>query len=164
MAEFGHFGAGQLAPKLSLETLTELQKLDRQLKRVDGEPARKLRLGITAVLGNSHDPLAMAYLRETFDNEPDRRVPDRHGFGPAPDGENWPLLVRSLGIVEGMAAQEILLKLAEVDRTPNDPEAYRQVIIRGLMLRENGGREAAALLEKWTGQHPADAAPLGIWR
>ena len=28
-----------------------------------------------------------------------------------PDGENWPLLVRSLAIVEGAAAQEILLKL-----------------------------------------------------
>ena len=35
----------RLPDKLSLETLTELQKLDRQLKRVDGEPARKLRVG-----------------------------------------------------------------------------------------------------------------------
>jgi putative membrane-bound dehydrogenase-like protein len=150
-----------LPDTLSLETLTELQKLDRQLKRVDGEPARKLRLGITAVLGASRDPLAMAYLRETFDNEPDRRVPIAMALAQQPDGENWPRLVRSLGFVEGMAAQEILLKLAEVDRTPEDPEAYRQVIIRGLMLRENGGREASALLEKWTGQHPPE--PTATW-
>ena len=131
------------------------------MKRVDGEPARKLRLGITAVLGASRDPLAMAYLRETFDNEPDRRVPIAMALAQQPDGENWPLLVRSLSIVEGMAAQEILLKLAEVDRMPEDPEAYRQVIIRGLMLRENGGREASALLEKWTGQQPAE--PGATW-
>ncbi len=131
------------------------------MKRVDGEPARKLRVGITAVLGTSRDPLAMAYLRETFDNEPDRRVPIAMALAQQPGGENWPLLVRSLGIVEGMAAQEILLKLAEVDRKPEDPEAYRQVIIRGLMLRENGGREASALLEKWTGEHRAD--PNGDW-
>ncbi len=145
-----------LPDTLSLETLTELQKLDRQLKRVDGEPARKLRMGITAVLGSSRDPLAMAYLRESFDAEPDRRVPIAMALAQQPGGENWPMLVRSLGIVEGTAAQEILLKLTEVDRKPEDPEAYRQVIIRGLMLRENGGREASALLEKWTGQHLAE--------
>ena len=43
---------------------------------------------------------------------------------------------------------------------PEEPEAYRQVILRGLMLRENGSRRAVELLEKWTGQQlsePDDA-------
>ncbi len=150
-----------LPDKLNLETLTELQKLDRQLKRVDGESARKLRLGIAAVLGSSHDPLAMAYLRESFDEEPDRRVAIAMALAQSPDGENWPRLIRSLSIVEGMAAQEILLKLTEVDRAPDDPEAYRQVIIRGLMLRENGGLAANALLEKWSGKQVSE--PGATW-
>ena len=47
----------------------------------------------------------------------------------------------------------MLLKLATVDRTPDGPEAYRQVILRGLKLAGNGGGLAVALLEKWTGKH-----------
>ena len=74
-----------------------------------------------------------------------------------PDGENWPYLLRSLPIVEGAAAQEVLTKLAEVDKAPEDVETYRQVILRGLMLRDNGGRKAVALLEKWTGEKLGDA-------
>src|SRR5207244_10220634 len=41
---------------------------------------------------------------------------------------------------------------AHVDQVPDQPEPYRQVILRGLMLRENGGRSAIALLEKWSGK------------
>jgi putative heme-binding domain-containing protein len=70
----------------------------------------------------------------------------------SPGGENWPYLVRSLSIVEGTAAQEVLTKLATVDRAPDQPEPYRQVILRGLMLRDGGSRAAIALLEKWTDQ------------
>ncbi len=151
----------RLPDKLSLETVSELQKLDRQLKRVDGEPARKLRVGITAVLGSSRDPLAMAYLRESYDTEPDRRVVIAMALAQSPDGENWPRLIRSLSIVEGMAAQEILVKLAEVKRVPEDPEAFRQVIIRGLMLRDSGGTAANALLEKWTGRQVSE--PGALW-
>jgi putative heme-binding domain-containing protein len=69
-----------------------------------------------------------------------------------PDGENWPYMVRALPIVEGAAAQEVLIKLAQSDQVPEDPESVRQVILRGLMLRENGARRAIELLEKWTGQ------------
>jgi putative heme-binding domain-containing protein len=130
-------------------TLAEIQDLDRQVKRVDSEASRRLRIGIAAVLGNSRDPEAMAYLREVYESEPDRRVMLAMALAQQPEADNWPLLVRSLPIVEGAAAQEILIKLGQVDQTPDEPEAYRQVIIRGLMLRENGGQHAVALLEKW---------------
>ena len=136
----------------SAETLREIIKLDREVKRLDSDAARKLRIGIAAVLGGSRDPDAMTYLREVYENEPDRRVMLAMALAQQPDGENWPLLVRSLAIVEGSAAQEILLKLTQVDETPDNPEAYRQVIIRGLMLRDNGSQQAIALLEKWTDQ------------
>jgi putative heme-binding domain-containing protein len=105
----------------------------------------------------------MAYLREAYEAEPDRRVHIAIGLAQKPDGENWPYLVRSLPIVEGAAAQEVLVRLAQVDRAPEETEsdAYRQVILRGLLLRENGGRRAVELLEKWTGRQLS--APDDPW-
>jgi putative heme-binding domain-containing protein len=136
------------------ETLREIERLDRQVKKLDTEAAKRLRIGICAVLGASQDPDAMAYLRELYETEPDRRVSIAIGLAQKPDGENWPYLVRSLSIVEGSAAQEVLMRLAQVDRAPEDTEGevYRQVILRGLLLRDNGGRRAVELLEKWSGE------------
>ena len=102
--------------------------------------------------GASGDAEAMAYLRELFESEPDRRVPIAMGLAQQPDGENWPILVprvadrRRLG-----GARSVDSAGASRSSVPKSPEAFRQVILRGLMLRENGGRRAVELLEKWTG-------------
>jgi putative heme-binding domain-containing protein len=151
------------------ETLAQIQQLDRQLRKLDGEAAKRLRIGICAVLGASGDPQAMGYLRELFESEPDRRVSIAMGLAQQPNGKNWAYLVRALSIVEGAAAQEVLMRLAQVDQVPEPPEPLRQVILRGLMLRENGSRRAVELLEKWTGQQlsqpddPWDKA-LAAWQ
>ncbi len=137
----------------SAETLALVRKLDRQVTKLDSEAAKRLRIGICAVLGASGEPQAAEYLRELFESEPDRRVPIAMGLAQQPDGENWQYLIRSLPIVEGAAAQEVLTRLAQVDRACDEPEAIRQVILRGLLLRENGSRRAVELLEKWTGEH-----------
>ena len=50
----------------------------------------------------------MSYLRECFDLEPNRRLELSIGLAQQPGGENWPLLVRALPIMEGGAAQEVL--------------------------------------------------------
>ncbi len=134
------------------ETLAQIRKLDRQVRKLDGEPTKRLRIGICAVLGASGDAESMAYLRELFENEPDRRVPIAMALAQQPQGDNWAYLVRALAIVEGAAAQEVLMRLSEVDRVPEGSEPIRQAIIRGLMLRENGSRRAIELLEKWTGE------------
>ena len=159
----------KLPERPNAETLRQIEALDRQVKSVDSEAARKLRIGIVAVLGQSRDPQAMAYLRQVFEAEPDRRVPIAMGLAQQPDGENWQLLVRSLPIIEGSAAQEVLTKLAQVEATPDDPEAYRQVILRGLILRDNGGLQAVSLLEKWSGEkltQPSDSwqPALAAWQ
>jgi putative membrane-bound dehydrogenase-like protein len=139
-------------PEPNPGTLAQIRNLDRQVKSQDTDAVKRLRTGIVAVLGMSKDPASMAYLRELWQNEPDRRVTIAIGLAQDPQGENWPLLVRSLSIVEGSAAQEVLLKLAAVDRKPVDAEAYRQVILRGLILGDAGSRAAIALLEKWAEQ------------
>ncbi len=149
--------------------LRQIENLDRQVKQLDTDAARRLRIGIAAVLGAHGDAESMAYLREVFDAEPDRRVPIAMALAQNPEGENWEPLVRALPVVEGAAAQEVLMKLATVDQQPDKPEAYRQVILRGLMLRDNGSRHAIALLEKWTGKKrskPDDSweVALGAWQ
>lgn len=139
------------------ETLVQIRKLDRQTRKLEGEAVKRLRIGICAVLGSSGDAESMAYLRELYEEEPDRRVPIAMALAQHPDNENWQYLVRALSIVEGAAAQEVLMRLAAVDKSPEDSESYRQVIVRGLMLRENGSRKAVELLEKWTGEHLSQA-------
>jgi putative heme-binding domain-containing protein len=161
----------KLPKELTPETLREIERLDRQVKKLDSDAAKRLRIGIAAVIGASGDAEAMAYLRELYEAEPDRRVPIAMCLAQQPGGDNWPILVSSLAIVEGSAAQEVLVRLAQVDQTPDEKEAetYRQLILRGLMLRDNGSRRAVALLEKWTGQQlgtPEDSwdKSLAAWQ
>ena len=151
------------------EIVGQLENLDRQLRGNNTEPARRLKIGIVAILGAVGGDRAMAYLREIFENEPDRRVPVAMGLAQRPEGENWPLLVRSLNVVEGSAAQEVMRKLLLVEQAPDRPEPYRQVILRGLLLREKGSQDAVALLEKWTSQQlsqPGDdwQTPMEAWQ
>jgi putative heme-binding domain-containing protein len=149
---------GYLKLPLSDERLQSMIVIDRRLADAKGEANDRLKVGIVAVLARSGQPEAMAYLRELFAAQIERRVAVAMGLAQAPDGENWPLLVESLPILEGFAAKEVLTRLAQVDRKPEEPEAVRQVILKGLKLRETGARQAIALLEHWTGEkQEADA-------
>jgi putative heme-binding domain-containing protein len=142
---------GTVAESPSPELLARLMQMDQRLQETESESAGRLRTGIAAVLGQSHEAVAMAYLRELYENEPERRAELAMAIAQAPDGENWSMLVQSLAVVEGVAAQEVLTKLATVDRAADDPDSLRQVILSGLRLGENGGQQAVALLQQWTG-------------
>lgn len=159
----------RLPEKPSAEVLERLIEIDRQLAAVEGEAAGRLGTGIVAVLGQSRDPAAMAYLREAFERTPDRRQDLAMGLAQDPAGDNFPLLLRALPIIDGPAAQEVLAKLVEVDQAPEQPEPLRQVILCGLKLKEDGAKYSLALLEKWTGQKPTAAeakwdAALADWQ
>lgn len=143
--------------ELDQDTLEQLMGLDQQLAGSDEPSVRLLRTGIVAVLGRSQQEPAMAYLRLMFEREPERRGEIAMGLAQSPGGENWPLLVRSLNILEGVAAQEVLIQLANVDQVVEQPEPLRQAILCGLRLGESGGKHAVALLEKWTGHQAAGA-------
>ena len=136
---------------------------------VEGEPARKLAIGVVAVLGRSHDPRAAAYIREIYEKFPDRRGHIAMAITQNPEGENWSLLVQSLPVLDGAFAQQVLVTLARIDRSPDKPEPYRQVIMRGLKLGDNGGSQAIKLLEKWTGKQFGNTddkwdAKLAAWQ
>ncbi|MGH7969036.1 MAG: c-type cytochrome, partial [Limisphaerales bacterium] len=104
-----------------------------------------------------------------FDERPERREDLAMGLAQSPRGENWQYLVRSLAIVEGTAAQEVLNQLCAADRLTDEPEPVRQLILCGLRLGDNGGPVAIKLLNKWLGEDvaepddPCDTA-LAAWQ
>jgi len=155
----------------SKEILTQLVALDRELTGTDDEATKKLQVGIVAVLGRSRDPQAMAYLRELFESQPQRRVMLAIGLAQDPGGENWPLLVRSLPIIEGTAATLVLKQLATVDRTPAGDDtgnALRNTILTGLKLGDKA-QPALDLLAHWSDDPPQTdaeetAGQLSTWQ
>jgi putative heme-binding domain-containing protein len=74
-----------------------------------------------------------------------------------PDDESWLVLVDALRTVEGEAAREIVSALTKVNKRPETSEPYRNTILLGLRLKENGGDLVAELMEKWVGEVPYTA-------
>ena len=146
---------------LSDQQINELVQLDKSVIATD-ELSKKLKVAILAVLARDGDELAMDHLRDVFDNEPTRRVECTIGLAEQPDGPNWPYLVRSLSVVDGEIAREVLRKLLLVERSPTNSEPFRQVILTGLKLRNQGGDDAVKLLERWRGF--ASSAQTPPWK
>ena len=107
------------------EIIPMLIELDKRLPENPAPEARTLQTGLVAILGESKHEKSMAYLREAFEKQPERRGELAMGLAQQPDGENYPLLLRSLAFAEGVGAQELMLQLAKVDRKPDTPEAVR---------------------------------------
>ncbi len=148
----------KLPDDVSAETIDQIIALDKQMYGVDGEAARRLAIGVVAVLGHSSNPRASEYLHEIYDKFPDRRGHIAMALTQNPDGDNWSLLVQSLPVLDGAFAQQVLVSLAKIDRRPEKSESYRQVILRGLKLGDSGGPLAVKLLEKWSGRQLGDPA------
>jgi putative heme-binding domain-containing protein len=144
----------KLPSPIDPELLAEIRALDQRLEGMPGEPVARLRVGIVAVLGGSGDAPSLDYLRALYHKDPQRRAPVAMSLTQQPDGENWPILVDSLRTVEGQPAQTILTALAGVERRPETSEPFRNTILLGLRMRDEGGALATRLLEKWLGQAP----------
>jgi putative heme-binding domain-containing protein len=142
----------KLPAELPAETIEQIISLDKQMTGTQSEAGKKLGIGVVAVLGRSTSPRAAEYLREIYEKFPDRRGHIAMSITQNPSPDNWPLLIQSLPVVDGAFAQQVLVTLAKIDQHPDKPEPYRQVILRGLKLGENGGPLAVKLLEQWTGQ------------
>ncbi|HVX10636.1 MAG TPA: c-type cytochrome [Pirellulales bacterium] len=139
------------------DAIKQLIALDKRLLRADSVDAKRLGTAIVAVLARSRDSKAMAHLRKQYDETPERREDLAMGLAQDPTAENWPYLLRSLSIVEGVAAQEVLNQLYASDRQTDEPEPVRQVILCGLRLGDNGGAVAVKLLKKWLGDDVSES-------
>lgn len=149
------------------DVLAEICALDSRLDGMEGESIARLRVGIVAVLGGSGDPDSLAYLRDIYRNQPDRRDPVAMSLTQHPEGENWELLVDSLRSIDGIAAPEVLTALAKADRRPESADAYRNVILLGLRQTNSCGELAIGLLEHWTGlrtDNGLTAEQLASWQ
>jgi putative heme-binding domain-containing protein len=141
-----------LPKDLDRATFTVLQQLDKKLANSTDESAAMLRLGIVAVMARSGTDEAFAHLREMWDNEPERREKVAMGLAQRPDGANWEYLVRSLPILDGDPAIEVLTRLQSVPKTSDDPEHLRQIILCGLRVGDQGVPATVGLLQHWTGE------------
>jgi putative heme-binding domain-containing protein len=139
----------RLPQELGNEVVQAICALDQQAVGNTDETVHQLRLGLVAVLGRSKNEQAHNYLRRSWEQEPERRKYIAMGLAQQPAGLNYSYLIRSLPVLGGAAAQEVLSKLATVDDQPDDPEPLRDVILLGLALQEDGAAEAIALLNRW---------------
>jgi putative heme-binding domain-containing protein len=153
-------GAIAFLPKHPDHTLLDkLIRLDRDLVDQDGEAVSRLRIGIAAVLARSGRDQEMAYLRELFENEPERRDILAVALAQQTEGANWPLLIRALATLEDGYAVAVMAKLGASSQVCEEPQVFRHVILQGLSQNQDVGRRfSTALLEKWTGENPAEDA------
>lgn len=144
-----------LPPELSTEQIQGIIAMDRRLSESEDSANKRLRVGIVAILARTSDTEAMKYLREMWESEPERRASAAMGLAQAPEDPNWPYLMRSLHLLDGESAIEVLTKLQQVRKAPAESEYLRQAILCGLRNNGPGAMEAAKLLAFWTGEQPA---------
>lgn len=137
--------------KVDAQAVDYLAEVYRQIEEIEGESYDELKTGIIAVMASSGQTKAMAYLREIYDRDPERREKVAFGLAQQPGGRNWDYLVRSIPLLESETAREVLAKLRTVPFAPKKTEHFRQVIICGLRLGDEGGEEATELMEHWVG-------------
>ena len=138
--------------ELDDELMDLVIKVDQDVSEKKREGSSQVRLGVIAILAQSGNPKAMDYLRTLWQNEPQRRGDIAIGLAQQPDGENWAYLISSLPVLDDLTSNEVLEKLATVNRRPRDPGHYRSVIELGYRLRANGSKNVSTLLEHWTGE------------
>lgn len=141
----------KLPKQLTADARDRLIRLDEAMLKIETPASNRLRTGLVAVLARHGDSESMTYLRDCFDAEPNRRGILAVGLAQNPHGDNWDMLVRSLSVVEGKFANEVIRRLAKASQKPSEAESIRQLILQGLKQENDAGRRnAIALLEHWT--------------
>lgn len=135
--------------------LAVLRMIDTELVGNETTVANRMRKGIVAILAGNATPENMAYLREAFIREPERRASIAFGLAQQPEGKNFPLLVQSLPVLEGDFGTQVIQKLHGVSQTEDDPHAIRQLILLGLRLDGPGKQAVSRLLYRWTAEKVA---------
>ncbi len=163
-------GIYRLPRPVDVETATTLRQLDRRIVSdgLSGDVYKRLRTGIVAMLSSAGDEPSYEYLRQLWRNDPERRQMIALALAQQPDGENWDYLVRSLNVIEGEVAMDVIRQLKTVRVATDDPGALRQLILIGLRAEQEGRKiePVEQLLAHWTGmQRPsAENASMGLWQ
>jgi len=160
----------RLERPVSDSTAAKLRRLDDELvadPKID-DVRRRLRTGIIAMLSTAGDEASTEHLRKIWRTEPARRAVVAMALAQEPDGDNWDYLVRSLNILDGAAAEEVVGQLRSVPIATDDPMALRSLILMGLRAERDDQpfENVERLLEHWTGmQRPEDVQPsMAPWQ
>jgi len=160
----------QLPRPVGDATAEVLRSLDRKVIADDltGDVYKRLRTGIVAMLSTARDEASMDYLREIWRKDPERREIVALGLSQNPAGENWDYLVRSLNILEGENAIDVIKQLKTARVATDDPVALRQLILIGVRAEAESRsiQPVDDLLRHWTGvERPAKQKPtMSYWQ
>ncbi len=144
----------QLPEKLDPGMVQLVIEMDQKIKQSeDSDPmAKKLRLGVIALLARSGDSVSMEYLRQLWQQEEDRRNDIVIGLSQQPEAENWAYLVSSLPVLNDLTGVEVVEKLIGISRRPRAARHFRDLISVGYRLRGQDQDAIVRLLEHWAGE------------
>ena len=172
-----------LPKPLNSEVLGQIATLEQQLVGRQDPSSHDLKIGLTAILGESLAdancavrPQIAELLIQQWKDDPNRRPfvtvamaqatqtaanAVANGNAPTeaalPPDHFWTYFLRSLPVLNGFAAEEVFRGLLRLDRSSQNPEHLRQVILVGLRHPNISGL-AIDVLEKWS-KLPTDARP-----
>ncbi len=163
-----------LSGDLTSQQVAALCDLDKQLEGDKSGVSQDLAKACLVALGHGDDAAA-DYLGQVFDTAPERRAEAAQALATlvlkknkrAADRDR---LVRSLTVVDGSKAVATCCgRWRRFPQRNDNPQDLRQVILQGLKLGDNGGRDAVVLLSRWTGESVAEVrAPwqqsLAAWQ
>ena len=154
----------KMPEQLDKKTVDAVIAMDQRMVAQESTdvPTEQVRLGVIAILARDGSETGMQYLRELWQQEPNRRSDIVIGLSQQPAGKNWPFLVGSLPELDDLTSVDVLNKLTSVAQRPKEAKHYQQVIQTGYRLRGQGAHLAADLLHHWSGQTEADETP--DWR
>jgi putative heme-binding domain-containing protein len=115
----------------------------------------------------SDDSKSLAYLHEVFETFPEWRnliaeTISKYALERRRRPQDWRLLVRSLEVVEGQRARQVIAALLRFRERSTKPRWIRQVIVLGLEFGDDGAKDAIALLERWSDRRESE--PSDTWK
>jgi len=155
------------AQALDEDAIQRLITIDQALAGVPTVTAAADQERVLMALATSQDAGALEHVRSVFENAPERRGSAARALAAATilrptDLQDWRYMVRSLPVVQGDEAADVLNALQRFRTRANKGQWVRQVILIGLQLPADQQSAATGLLRHWTGV-PLKKSEIGEW-
>ncbi len=156
--------AGQALDEAAIHRLIEI---DGQLAASDSPANVGTQQELLIALTKSQNETALEHVRSIFENKPERRGSVARALAASTsdrptDFQDWRYMVRSLSVVQGDEAVDVMKALQRFRTRANKAQWVRQVILAGLQLPPDQQSAAIGLLQHWTGV-PRAKSQLADW-
>lgn len=141
---------------LDEDAIRRLITIDQALAKVQVVDVAADQERVLMALATSQVAGALEHVRSVFENAPERRGSAARALAAATtlrptDLQDWRYMVRSLAVVRGNEAVDVLNALQRFRTRANKGNWVRQVILIGLQLPADQQAAATGLLRHWTG-------------